>query len=320
MTAGLRLVDGPAVAGVEVGAVIAVDVGLWLSVRRTPAGLDVTATVEVPPPPRDVLVRFVDGAWHAHSVGAEPPPPPRAFKVADWSFEFVDDAPLTTTTKRLADGLHHAVAPRRIFQHNGTAISWWTAVDAAGELREAVFRASAPRRLAPAGRGHDVLVADEAVVSLAPLVRGVELQRLWAGHHGAVDDAIAAAIVKGVATVRGQPVVCFDGVVRDLDPRPRKNEDRRRTFARLIGVDLTDYGVDVDGNTVERERDRSGDRADPARLTEVNERFRVARGASVDDVAAFVQSFDAAGCARHEALVEELSLWAATRPREDDAR
>ena len=33
-----------------------------------------------------------------------------------------------------------------------------------------------------------------------------------------------------------------------------------------------------------------------------------------------VRSVDAAGFARHEARVEELSLWAATRPREGDAR
>jgi len=302
---GLRLTAGPAVAGVEVGAVIAVDEGLWLNVRRGPLGLDIGSTVDLPPPPRDVLVRFVDGSWHTHALGVTPPAPARSFAIADWHFALVDEAPLTTTTKRLADGLHHAVAPRRIFSDHSGSISWWTAVDGDGHAREAVFRAGPGRRMAPAGPLHGVLVADEPVVSLQPLVRGVELHRLWAGAAGVVDDAIAAAIVKGAATARGQPVVCWDGVVRTLDERPRKNEDRRRTFARLVGIDL---GTDVSSVDDVGTGDVKG-RLDKDRLAVVTERFRVARGAANEDVAAFVRSFDAAGFRRHELLLEELELW-----------
>lgn len=257
MTAGLRILEGPTIAGVGVDDVVVVDEGEVFSVALTPRGIDLTQAPRVPVA-HAVLLRFVDGGWREEG-GGEVRAVAGEVVVDAWRFGLIDDVAVVDTVRRDRPERVTLVRPRRVFFDGRRNVSWWTA-------------------LHDDGRVQDAIVGDDGR-RLVPQTSGVPLDQL--SRHGVIDDGVARAIVQ--QPVNGRAVVCFDGVVRALDPRG-KSEDRRMQFAALVGMDKSDVAA-------------------------VADRYLRARAATVVEVAAFVRSFDAAGYARHLALSEELELW-----------
>lgn len=177
------------------------------------------------------------------------------------------------------------VRPRRLFVPRGVTTSHWTLLSDDGGISDAI-----------------VVVKDGVRrVTRRPLTRGLTLDDLCDG--GFVDDAIARGVVQAAAGVTGEVVVGYDGRVGALDDRPRKSEDRRKTFARLVGA----WRPGVDAGAV----DSDDDGFDVAAIAE---RFRVARPAPAQAIAAFVQSVDPQGHQRHAEVLEELELWRMAHP------
>lgn len=175
------------------------------------------------------------------------------------------------------------VRPRRLFVPRGVTTSHWTLLSDDG------------------GVGDAVVVVKDGVrrVTRRPVTRGLTLDDLCAG--GFVDDDIARGVVQAAAGVTGEVIVGYDGRVGALDDRPRKSEDRRKTFARLVGAWRPGAAAD----------DADEDSFDVAAIAE---RFRLARPAPAAAIAAFVASVDPQGHQRHVEVSEELELWRMAHP------
>lgn len=281
---GLRIVDGPAVGGLGVGDVCAVDPPREL--RLTPAGhapplpwrLDLgrrAPALPFPRPDRDVddddeegeddalpLRLLVDDGW---TLNGRPVAAGDVFDAGPWRVALVDDAGVVPAVSVADDG--------GVF---GRPVAVLPVDDAWGaiwlDLRDPGFFA-----VRVDGRVR-ARFRRESAVPLDHLRRSQTL-------GGVVDAGVAKAIAVGADGCVPDVDLGFDGAVCALAD-PRRGFTALEHFSRLIGQPLT------------WERDRPAAQA----------RFDAVEAASVDDVAALARALDPVGWQREQQLREECAL------------
>ncbi|MDP2344956.1 MAG: hypothetical protein Q8O67_28680 [Deltaproteobacteria bacterium] len=276
---GLRIVEGPVVAGLGPGDAIAVEPDGWgfFSSHYGGAGVSVpNISSSWNAKTNGSAHRFHDREWQEIHYGGRSnnpdarwePVKARTLKVGPWLMELVDDLPLLTQVRRFDDVV--AVRPGRVWMSNRGMASHWTSVDnsTGGVILGELFVIDPFRSASVVG----------PQIHRLPRSRGLPTYAVRAGEDGGrMDPAIARAVVEQFASPQGSAIICFDGVVRvypSVDPPGTHWFNQWQPYEAMTGQALAD--------------------APPA--------------ASLDEVAAFARARLPEEWALEQALLEECGL------------
>lgn len=202
---GLRIVDGPVIAGLGPGDAISVVADHLVLLRNMGKVPSITSS-------RSEFafhdsLRFHDRQWQRSAAMDDwVPVDTRQITCGPWTLQLVDDVGLLGTVRQ--SGSFVAVRPTRVWDSEllGPASHWTSVHDHEGRVALGEY-------FVVDGVTHE----RRNELQRQPRTRGVAVADLAdAADGGRVDPAIARAITDQFTIPQGWPIVCFDGAVRRI--------------------------------------------------------------------------------------------------------